>query len=105
MKTVSATEAKNRLGALISEVAAGNGAVMIEHHGRPYAVVVSVEEWGAISELKEQWLRQQAWDEIKRLAAEARARNANVSEDEADAIVDELVDEAKQRIANSLVLR
>lgn len=105
MKTVSATEAKNRLGALISEVAGGCGAVMIEHHGRPHVVVVSVEEWAEISEMKEKAVRQEAWDEIKRLAAEARERNANLSEDEADAIVDELVDEAKRRVADRLVQR
>ena len=105
MKAISATEAKNRLGALISEVAGGGGAVLIEHHGRPHVVVVSIEEWSAISEMKQKVMRQEAWDEIKRLAAVARERNANLSEDEADAIVDELVDEAKRRVAEHLVHR
>jgi hypothetical protein len=53
--------------------------------------------------MKEKWLREEAWAEIRSLAAEARERNANLSEDEADAIVDELTDEAKRRIAQRLV--
>jgi prevent-host-death family protein len=103
MKTVTATEAKNRLGALISDVASGSGAVTIEHHGRPRVVLVSTEEWAEICAMKEKWLREEAWAEIRSLAAEARERNANLSEDEADAIVDELTDEAKRRIAQRLV--
>ena len=102
MKTVTATEAKNRLGALISDVASGSGAVTIEHHGRPRVVLVSTEEWAEICEMKETALREEAWSEIKNLAAEARERNANLSEDEADAIVDELTDEAKRRVAQRL---
>ena len=105
MKTVSATEAKNRLGALISEVSNGGGAIMIEHHGRPHVVLVSVEEWDEMSQLREVALRQAAWDEIKKLAAEARERHADLSDDDADAIVDELVDEAKRRVAGRLVSR
>lgn len=105
MKAVSATEAKNRLGALIGEVAAGNGAIVIEHHGRPHVVLVSVDEWAEISQMKEKSLRQDAWEEIRSLAAEARVRNRALSEDEADAIVDALVDEAKGRVADDLVRR
>ncbi len=105
MKTVSATEAKNRLGALIGDVADGNGSVMIEHHGRPRAVIISAADWANVSEMKERISRFEAWEEIRNLAAEARERNAGLSDIEADAIVDELTDEAKQRVAERLVKR
>jgi prevent-host-death family protein len=105
MKIMSATEAKNQFGALISHVAGGNGGVIIAHHGRPRVVVISAEEWAEVSEIRARALQLEAWEELRTLAAEARERNAGLSEDEADAIVDELVGEAKRRVADRLVRR
>jgi prevent-host-death family protein len=98
MKTVTATEAKNRLGALISEVAGGTGAVTIEHHGRPRVVVVSAEEWAEVSEMRERLRRLEAWRQLMELAREVSARNADLSPEEADALADEIGDEAMDRV-------
>lgn len=103
MKTVSATEAKNRLGTLISDVAGGNGAVTIEHHGRPRVVVVSAEEWAEVAEMKERLRRKVAWEQLMELAREVSARNADLTQEEADALADEIGDEAKRRVALRLM--
>lgn len=105
MKTVSATEAKNRLGTLINEVADGNGAVTIEHHGRPRVVVVSAEEWAEVSEMRERMRRHEAWQQLMALAREVRARNADLSQEEADALADEIADEAMDRVVARARLR
>lgn len=42
-KTVTATEAKNRLGALMSEVLETNEAVIIELRGRPKVALITTE--------------------------------------------------------------
>jgi prevent-host-death family protein len=103
MKTVTATEAKNRLGTLIRDVADGNGAVTIEHHGRPRVVVVSAEEWAEMSELRERVRREAAWQRIIEIAREVSARNADLTQEEADALADEIGDEAKRRAARRLM--
>jgi prevent-host-death family protein len=104
MKTVSATEAKNRLGELLGDVANGEDAVVIEHHGRPRAVIVSADEWSALIEARERMRRHDAWEEFRQLAKEIGARNADLTPEEADALADELGDEAKRRVAMRLDL-
>ena len=98
MKTVSATEAKNRLGALLAELRNGATAIVIEHHGRPRAVLISPDEWTELSEARERMRRQAAWDQLWELANEVSAANADLSPEEADAIADELADEAMERV-------
>jgi PHD/YefM family antitoxin component YafN of YafNO toxin-antitoxin module len=79
-----------------------SGVVTIEHHGRPRVVVVSAEEWAEISQMRERLRRQEAWEQIKQFMAEASARNADLTQEEADAIADEIGDEAKRRVADRL---
>jgi prevent-host-death family protein len=102
MKSVSATEAKNRLGALISEVETDNEPVVVEHHGRPRAVIVSADEWTALVDARKELRRLQAWERLKALAAEVSARNADLSPEEADALADEIGNEAMRRVAERL---
>jgi prevent-host-death family protein len=102
MKSVSATEAKNRLGALISEVESGNEAVMVEHHGRPRVVIVSAKEWSNLAELREELRRKEAWARLKALADEVSARNCDLTQEQIDALADEIGDEAKRRVAQRL---
>jgi 1,2-phenylacetyl-CoA epoxidase PaaB subunit len=63
------------------------------------AVVVTAEEWTALREARDELRRREAWDEIWRIAADFRARNPDLAEEEADKIADELADEAKRRLA------
>jgi prevent-host-death family protein len=45
LKSVSATDIKNRFGDYLGEVIHGNQPLLIERHGKPVAVVVKFEEW------------------------------------------------------------
>jgi prevent-host-death family protein len=105
MKTVSATEAKNRLGALIGDVANGHGAIAIEHHGQPHVVVVSAKEWAEVSEMRERLRRKEAWEQLMAIAREVSARNADLSQEEADALADDIADEAMDRVVARARLR
>ena len=105
MKTVTATEAKNRLGALIGEVANGSGAIAIARHGRPSVVVVSAEEWAEASEMRERLRRKEAWEQLMELAREVSAQNADLTQEEADALADEIADEAVSRVVAKARLR
>ena len=98
MKTVSTTEAKSRFGSLLAEVNDGADAILIENHGRPRAVLVSAQEWIALNDARERVRRLEAWERLRQVAAEVSARNADLTQEEADALADEIADEAKARV-------
>lgn len=102
MRTVSATEAKNRLGALLGELQNGTDAIVIENHGRPRAVIVSAEEWEILNDARMRLRRLEAWERIRELAGKVSARNANLSQAEVEALADEIGDEAKRRVVQRL---
>jgi prevent-host-death family protein len=70
MKVVSATQAKNNLGALIGSLKDKDEAVVIERHGHPRAVIISADEWAALLQEREALRRLQAWERIRQLAEE-----------------------------------
>jgi len=96
-KAVSANEAKNRLGALLRYVSTEDEEVIVESHGKPKAVIMSIEAYKEVQELREQKRRADALSELRALRREVRARNASLSEQDADALADrvsrEIVDE------------
>lgn len=97
MKTVSATEAKNRLGAFLREVSRGENDVIIESHGKPTAVLLSYETYRQFRELQDRQRRRDAMEALRQLRAEVRARNLDLTEEEADAIADDV---GREAIAN-----
>ncbi|HET9493649.1 MAG TPA: type II toxin-antitoxin system prevent-host-death family antitoxin [Chloroflexia bacterium] len=80
-KTVSAYEARRNFGKVLNEVAGKGDRIVVEKHGEPVAVVVPVEVY-------KQWqaARQQYFDTIRKMAEEA-----NVPEEEADALIEEAI--------------
>lgn len=98
MKTVSATEAKNRLGALIGEAADGHEDVIIENHGRPLAVLISYDYYRELLEARQRQRRQEAMDELQKLREDVRAQNQDLDEEAAEAIAEEISQEAISRI-------
>jgi len=44
-RTLSATEAKNRFGAVLREVARTGGPVLVERGGKPIAVILSIQTY------------------------------------------------------------
>jgi prevent-host-death family protein len=45
IRTVSATEVKNRFGAVLRDVARAGGPILVERDGRPVAVILSIEAY------------------------------------------------------------
>ncbi|HET8628206.1 MAG TPA: type II toxin-antitoxin system Phd/YefM family antitoxin [Thermomicrobiales bacterium] len=92
-KTVSASEAKNRLGALIGWVREHRDAVIVENHGQPRVVIPPIEEYADYEALKEQRRRQEALATMHRLQAEVSARNSDLTPEQADELADRFVRE------------
>jgi prevent-host-death family protein len=91
-KTVSASEAKNKLGAVLSWVRDNQDEVIIESHGEPAVVVMSFAEYEKVKTLKEQERRKQALQKLRGLREQVRANENNqdiISEEQALEIADE----------------
>lgn len=61
LKTITATDVKNSLGTILADVQGSREPVIIERHGRPYAVIVSWDEWqhrtGDMLRVESPWLQ------------------------------------------------
>ncbi len=87
-KTVSATEAKNRLGALIGWVLEHKDEVIVESRGEPQVVLVPYSEYAEIQKIKEQVRRRQALSKLENLRSRVRARNQDLNDKHAQALAD-----------------
>lgn len=95
MKTVSATEAKNRLAALVGEVAQGSEDVVIENHGQPRAVLISYELYTELLEARAQQKRRTAMDALWQLRAEIQSQIQDVEGDSLFELLMEELDEVR----------
>jgi prevent-host-death family protein len=75
-KRVNATEIKNRLGDYVGEVMRNQGPILIERHGKPAVVVVSVETWGKMENRES---REHPWIEAaRRLSDEIQRKHPDM---------------------------
>lgn len=93
-KTVSATEAKVHLGAMLEWAAMHADGVVIESRGRPRAVLLDFAEYQRLQTAGEAARRQDALRRLEALAGRVAARNADLDEQEAAALSDRFVREA-----------
>ncbi|HEX5501740.1 MAG TPA: type II toxin-antitoxin system Phd/YefM family antitoxin [Thermomicrobiales bacterium] len=104
-KTVSASEAKNRLGALIGWVRQSGDAVIVANHGRPRVVILSAEAYADYEALKEQRRRQEALETMRRLQAEVSARNQDLTPEQADELANRITRDAIESLIERGVVR
>ncbi len=107
-KTVSASEAKNRLGAVLSWVQNTQDEVIIESRGEPAVVVMSYTQYEKMQDLKEQERRKDALQRLRTVREQVRARTQNqdittegqalqIADQFSQAAVDDLVKKGKVR--------
>lgn len=89
-KTVSANEAKNRLGSLFGYVANEGDEVVVESHGKPKAVIMSIAAYQEVQTLREQKRRSAALEQLRALRTEVRGRNQDLGAEQAAALADRL---------------
>jgi prevent-host-death family protein len=85
LKVVSSNEAKQRWGALLRAVGEGD-EVVVENHGKPAAVVMSIAAYDELRELREQKRRADIDARIAALERSIGERNQDLSEEEANAL-------------------
>jgi len=80
---MSSNDAKQRWGTVLSYVTEQADEVIVESHGKPRAVVLSVAAYEEFQTLREQRRRADALDRLRRLNERLAVQNAGVSEEEA----------------------
>lgn len=79
-KTVSAHEAKNRLGSLFGYVSDHDDEVIVESHGKPRAVIMSIPAYKEVQALRERKRRTDALERLRQLHGRVAARNQDLTE-------------------------
>ena len=87
-KTISASEAKNRFGAIVDWAVQSQDDVIVESRGDPKVVIISYESYQEVERLRKDAQRQAALARLGRLRDEVRARNQDLTSEEADALID-----------------
>jgi prevent-host-death family protein len=95
-RTVTATEAKNRLGALLRAVSEEGDTVVIENRRERAAILVSVADYEEYQSLRKERQRREAIEEIKQIAARQAALNSDLSEEEADELVQRAIQDIRE---------
>ena len=88
MTTISVTDAKARLNALVEEAASTHERVTLTLRGRPAAVMMSVEDLEGLEETLF-WLSEPGTRDAIREAREARESGANAGEADLRAVLAE----------------
>jgi prevent-host-death family protein len=92
-KTVTATEAKNKLGSIMAWVVNNQDEVIIENRGNPHVVLVPYDEYDKLKGLREQVRRAEAWARLQQVAQEVQGKNRDLTSEEADELADRFVRE------------
>jgi prevent-host-death family protein len=100
-KTVTATEAKNRLGALMSEVLDTNEPVIIELRGRPKVALISADRLEAFEKLERRRRGEEAWKAFEDLRARQGDRNKDLTDDQIMEMAVEAVRDVRRKRAES----
>lgn len=80
-RMVSASEAKNRFGALLDEVSNGE-QVIVTHHGKPEVAFIPVADYEELQELRRSRNQAEALQRLDDLEREIRSRNQDMSEED-----------------------
>lgn len=104
-KTVTATEAKNRLGALMTEVRKTDEPVIVELRGRPEIAIITAEQLKDFEALKRKRRGEEALAELWAIQASAGDRNRDLSEEQAMELAVKAVREVRREMRESGQLR
>lgn len=104
-REVSATEAKNRLGALLAWVQENQDEVIIESHGKPAAVVIPVEQYDRLKAQKEQERRDKAIQTLRQIRAESLERNKDLTPEEGEALAERFSQDIVEALARKGKIR
>ena len=92
-KTVSASEAKARLGSVIEWAVQEQDEVIVESHGAPKVVIMAFDEYQKVKLLREAQRRQEALEQMRQLRARVQERNQDLTHQQAEQLADQFTQE------------
>ena len=87
-RSVSATEAKTRFGAIVEWASEHGDDIIVESRGRPKVVIIPYKEYQNVVEFREQTWRREALGRLERLREAVSQRNRDLTEEQALALAD-----------------
>lgn len=97
-KTVSVSEAKNQLSAVMEWAVENGDEVVIASRGEPKVAILSFAEYQEFLALREQARRREALRQLAELAERMQALNADMSAEEVEQLADEITRETFERM-------
>jgi prevent-host-death family protein len=94
MKTVSVSETRQQLSSFLNWIKNNQNDVVIQNRGQAEAVLIPYADYELLQDARERRRRQQALDELRRIALAVNADNEQMSAAEAEEIAEEIVAEA-----------
>ena len=98
-RTVSASEAKTRLGSIIRWAVESEDDVIVESYGEPKVVIIPFKEYQKVIKWRSEARRREALARLERLRERVQARNQDMSAEEAEALADRFTKEAITEMA------
>lgn len=98
IKTVSVSEAKNQLSAVMEWAVENPDGVIIESRGRPKVAILSYAEYQEFLALREQARRKETLRQLKELAERMWALNSDLSDEEVEELAEEITQETMERM-------
>jgi len=99
IRTISSNEAKQRWGAMMATVEKEGDRVLIASHGTPKVAVISVHDLERLEALDEQERRDDAIRSLQALEKRIGNRNADLTDEDVEALADRAAREALDDIA------
>jgi prevent-host-death family protein len=81
-KAISANEAKNRLGSYLAYVSEQDDEIIVESHGRPKAVIMSIAAFEEVQMLREKQRRADLLERVRAFEASVGPRNQDLTEEQ-----------------------
>jgi prevent-host-death family protein len=96
-RTVSATEAKNRFGAVVKSAREEVDVVLVEYLGEPYAYILSPSEFQRLQDAEVELRKRMRLVRLEEIMREQAERNRDLTPEEADELAIRAVEEFRAR--------
>ena len=100
-KTISTSDIGERLAELLDSVAGGD-EVVLERQGEPAFVIVRAADLEALRETQQRW---EAFERLEAVRRRVRARNQDLTDEQAEELADRAAHDAIDSLAERGVLR
>lgn len=97
---ISATDAKNNFGNLLSQVADSGEPVVVERQGKPRAAIISMEQYRELRAFQKEQRRREAVEALRQLRSEISSQNRDLSDEQIEEFAQRVRDDVMQAVVD-----